>query len=91
MSEGYRIHQVLSYHIIIYSPYNPAVDSNLSGISIHYFTKSYSQMSGFFFFLIFLHKLVILSRKLLYLFDRRDDKFFEHWSSSESIVSHLEV
>lgn len=50
MSEGYRIHQVLSYHIIIYSPYNPALDSNLSGVSIHYFAKSYRKMAGSFIF-----------------------------------------
>lgn len=91
MSEGYRIHQLLSYPIIIYSPSNQILILIYLGlVFIKHFAKSYNKMAGFFF-LIFYQKISNSIKKIIFLFERRDDKFFEHWSSSESIVSHLEV
>lgn len=50
MSEGYRIRQLLSYHIIIYNPSNQLwILIYLGLVFIKYFVKSYNKMDGLFF------------------------------------------
>lgn len=51
MSEGYRIHQFLSYHIIIYSPSNQLWNLIYLGIVFtKYFAKSYNKMAFLYHF-----------------------------------------